>query len=71
MEIEEAITHCEAKAKVDCSEYAEEHRQLAEWLQELQKYKDTGLTPEQIKAQAINIKIAYSIIDSFEKKLKI
>ena len=50
MKLDEAIQHCEARAKVDCSECAKEHRQLAEWLQELQKYKDTGLTPQEISA---------------------
>lgn len=33
--IDEAIMHCEDRAKEDCSECAEEHRQLAEWLKEL------------------------------------
>ena len=48
MTIDEAITHCEVRAKVDCSECAEEHKQLAEWLKELRQYKDTGLDPEEI-----------------------
>lgn len=48
MTIGEAILHCEERAKADCSECAEEHRQLAEWLSKLQKYEDTGLTPEEI-----------------------
>ena len=34
----EAIKHCEEK--IDCTQCGEEHRQLAEWLKELQKYKD-------------------------------
>ena len=34
----EAIKHCEEKT--DCTQCGEEHRQLAEWLKELQKYKD-------------------------------
>ena len=34
----EAIKHCEEKT--DCAQCGEEHRQLAEWLRELQKYKD-------------------------------
>lgn len=39
MTIEEAISHCEGRALADCSECADEHRQLAEWLAELKKYK--------------------------------
>lgn len=39
MTIGEAILHCEERAKADCSECAEEHRQLAEWLKELQLRK--------------------------------
>ena len=34
----EAIKHCEEKT--DCTQCGEEHRQLAEWLKELQHYKD-------------------------------
>ena len=34
----ESIKHCEEK--IDCTQCGEEHRQLAEWLKELQKYKD-------------------------------
>ena len=59
MTIDDAIKHCEEKAKelyikadedyfyngdwgkrVDCLECANEHRQLAEWLKELKKYKE-------------------------------
>ena len=36
--LDEAIKHCEEKT--DCTQCGEEHRQLAEWLRELQKYKD-------------------------------
>lgn len=36
--LDEAIRHCEEKT--DCTQCGEEHRQLAEWLKELQKYKD-------------------------------
>lgn len=52
MTIEEAIKHCEEKAKQlegyaepyrsmgNCEKCAEEHRQLAEWLKELKKYRE-------------------------------
>ena len=36
--LDEAIKHCEEK--IDCTQCGEEHRQLAEWLRQLQKYKD-------------------------------
>ena len=50
--LDEAINHCEEKAiklgfeaatsgDIDCLEYAEEYRQLAEWLKELKVYKET------------------------------
>lgn len=38
MTLSEAITHCEEK--IDCTQCGKEHRHLAEWLKELQKYKD-------------------------------
>ena len=53
MTLEEAIKHCEEKAKeqrieanyrippkADCLKCAEEHEQLAKWLKELKAYKD-------------------------------
>lgn len=46
MTLEEAIKHCEQKA-CDNSERSKEHRQLAEWLKELQelrKYTSNTLT---------------------------
>ena len=33
--LDEAILHCQERAKADCSECAKEHQQLAEWLEEL------------------------------------
>lgn len=39
MTLEEAITHCKEKA-CDNTQCALEHRQLAEWLEELQKYRN-------------------------------
>ena len=38
MTLEEAIIHCKEKA-CDNTQCALEHRQLAEWLQELQQYR--------------------------------
>ena len=39
MTLDEAIQHCEEKGCYN-TECAIEHRQLAEWLQELKKYKE-------------------------------
>ena len=36
MTLDEAIIHCKEKAQ-GCSECSEEHRQLAEWLEELEE----------------------------------
>ncbi|MCM1222436.1 MAG: phage N-6-adenine-methyltransferase [Lachnospiraceae bacterium] len=41
MTLEEAIQHCKDVAeKLGCCECAEEHKQLAEWLEELQRYRE-------------------------------
>lgn len=40
MSLEDAIIHCKARAKADCSECAKEHQQLSEWLEELKSYKN-------------------------------
>lgn len=45
MTLEEAIKHCEEKA-CDNTECALEHKQLAEWLQELQKYRKNAKKEE-------------------------
>ena len=58
----EAIKHCEEKT--DCTQCGEEHRQLAEWLKELQHYKNLEaqgrliiLPEDEEKAQAMNEKL--------------
>lgn len=56
MDLNEAIAHARETAEgknpnVDrCSECAAQHRQLAEWLEELKVYRATGSTPEEIAA---------------------
>lgn len=50
MTLQEAIAHARETAG-RCGEglmCAREHEQLADWLEELQRYKDTGLEPEEI-----------------------
>lgn len=39
MTLEEAIKHCEEIAENRCDECGTEHRQLKEWLKELQAYR--------------------------------
>lgn len=41
MTLDEAIIHCREKACGDCA-CADDHRQLAEWLEELHSYKRLG-----------------------------
>lgn len=47
MNLDEAIKHAKEVATSQCGECADEHKQLAEWLEELKKYKDD--TPITIK----------------------
>ncbi|MBY0758543.1 hypothetical protein [Sellimonas caecigallum] len=50
MEVKEAIEHCdEIIKKMDNCDCRKEHEELKEFLEELQEYEDTGLTPEQIR----------------------
>lgn len=45
MTLDEAIKHAEEKAdELGCTECANEHRQLAEWLKELKKYRNETQT---------------------------
>lgn len=51
MTIEEAIKHAEniyrqEDEKSDCKECAEQHKQLTEWLEELQQYRAIGTVEE-------------------------
>ena len=45
MTLEEAIEHCEERAKI-CDECGKEHDQLAEWLKEVQQYRKIGTVEE-------------------------
>lgn len=50
MEVKEAIEHCdEIIKKMDNCECRKEHEALKEFLEELQEYENTGLTPDQIR----------------------
>ena len=47
MTLDEAIKHCEEKEKEQalngCFTCAEEHKQLAEWLKELKRYREADI----------------------------
>lgn len=45
MTLEEAIIHCKEKA-CDNTQCAREHKQLAEWLEELQQYRNNARNKE-------------------------
>ena len=72
--LDEAIKHCEEKT--DCTQCGEEHRQLAEWLKELQHYKNLEaqgrliiLPEDEEKIQAMNEKLL-ELTDIAEVALK-
>ena len=53
-----------------CIECAEEHEQIAEWLEELKVYREIG-TVEECKESVLDIEKAYNkAIDDFAEKLK-
>ena len=62
--LDEAIKHCEEKT--DCTQCGEEHRQLAEWLRELQKHRDLK---EQgrlvILPDGMNLRKLFDILDNY------
>ena len=65
MTIDEAIAHAREVAsrkfddRVHCIRCAEEHEQLAEWLEELKAYKAIG-TVEECKNSVLDIQKAYN-----------
>ena len=60
MNLEQAIRHIKAKAEKlyeeDCNNCAREHMQLAGWLEELAKYRDTGCTYKDVIDLQMQIK---------------
>ena len=65
LSIDEAIAHAREVAsrkfddKVHCISCAEEHEQLAEWLEELKAYREIG-TVEECKNSVLDIQKAYN-----------
>lgn len=60
MNLEQAIRHAKAKAEKlyekNCNICAKEHMQLAEWLEELAKYRSTGCTYKDVIDLQMQIK---------------
>lgn len=60
MNLEQAIRHTKAKAEKlyeeNCNSCAREHMQLAGWLEELAKYRDTGCTYKDVIDLQMQIK---------------
>ena len=81
--IDEAIAHAREVAEykrkcnensdcidITCERCAEEHEQLAEWLEELKAYREIG-TVEECKNSVLDIQKAYNkAIDDFVKMIK-
>ena len=62
--LDEAIKHCEEKT--DCTQCGEEHRQLAEWLRELQKYKDLKEQDRLVVLpEGMNLRKLFDILDNY------
>ena len=65
LSIDEAIAHAREVAsrkfddRVHCISCAEEHEQLAEWLEELKAYREIG-TVEECKNSVLDIQEAYN-----------
>ena len=55
MTLDEAIKHCTEKACGDCSECAEEHQQLADWLRMLKYLKENSVMPIYRKQEWLQI----------------
>ena len=69
MTLDEAIAKYNKLANNERTCYPEEARQLAEWLEELKKYREIG-TVEEWKNSVLKILEAYNkAVDDFETKL--
>lgn len=78
MDLKEAIRHCRevaagATAQGKCPECAADHAQLADWLEELVRYRDTLVTPEDLMAtfneEAI-LRLAARVLDMTPDRLQ-
>lgn len=76
MTLDEAIAHAREVAedkRADCIACAEEHEQLAKWLEELRLYRVIG-TPERILARfndgAVTLEQSKVVIEAFMRKIE-
>lgn len=61
MTLDEAIEHCEEVATKNCSECAEEHKQLANWLRTLKCLEENAIMPIHKKQDWLDIAEHYGI----------
>ena len=64
MTLEEAIEHCEERAKI-CDECGKEHDQLAEWLKEVQQYREIGTLEEFERLKLAENWIIWGLVDEY------
>ena len=64
MTLEEAIEHCEERAKI-CDECGKEHDQLAEWLKEVQQYREIGTLEEFERLKLAENSIIWGLVDEY------
>lgn len=64
MTLEEAIEHCEERAKI-CDECGKEHDQLAEWLKEVQQYRKIGTVEYFEKLKLADNGTIWGLIDEY------
>ena len=74
MTLDEAIRHAEEVAEYDCynddqRKCADEHRQLAEWLRELKRLRESATDTDTISRQAAidEIRTCRFVVDAIEK----
>ena len=74
MTLDEAIRHAEEVAEYDCynddqRKCSDEHRQLAEWLRELKRLRESATDTDTISRQAAidEIKTCRFVVDAIEK----
>lgn len=78
MKITEAIQHCRevaagATAQGKCPECAADHAQLADWLEELVRYKCTVVTPEDLMgtfSEEAILRMAARVLDMMPERLQ-
>lgn len=64
MTLEEAIEHCEERAKI-CDKCGKEHDQLAEWLKEVQQYRKIGTVEYFEKLKLADNGTIWGLIDEY------